>query len=207
MTGPSIGKVYLLSGKWTPERDALLKSIVESGAPFAEAARQLGCSKNAALGRAHRLGFKQPSGAGERNNRLASRAYKSGVAMEPRAKPKPAKPKLIVCGNNTVLEKPEGHAPKTPESFNPKAWEPLPGTEPVTIMGLRSSSCRWPVDLQGAAEQHYCNGLAFDGRYCTTHAKLAARPLPQKDRTEAQKRADESRRLKALIRAAMERAA
>ena len=206
MTGPSIGKVYLLSGKWTPERDALLKSIVESGAPFAEAARQLGCSKNAALGRAHRLGFKQPSGAGERNNRLASRAYKSGVEMEPRAKPKPAKPKLIVCGNNTVLEKPEGHAPKTPESFNPKAWEPLAGSEPVTLMGRAQFSCRWPVTLK-SDEFHMCGRAAPTDRYCATHAKLAASPQAQKDRTEAQKRADESRRLKALIRAAMERAA
>lgn len=50
---------------WTPERDARLRELVErDGLNFGEAAKVLGITKNAALGRGGRIGLVSPRAIG-----------------------------------------------------------------------------------------------------------------------------------------------
>lgn len=44
--------------RWTPEQDAMLAELWDRGWPTAKIAEDLGITKNAAIGRAHRIGLK-----------------------------------------------------------------------------------------------------------------------------------------------------
>ncbi|HVB15563.1 MAG TPA: GcrA family cell cycle regulator [Stellaceae bacterium] len=59
-----------MSGEqWTPERDARLRELVErDGLNFGEAAKVLGITKNAALGRAGRIKLVSPRAIGALDN-------------------------------------------------------------------------------------------------------------------------------------------
>lgn len=45
---------------WTPEMDATLRAMVAAGKTYAVIARKLGVTRNAAIGRGHRLGLDHP---------------------------------------------------------------------------------------------------------------------------------------------------
>lgn len=45
---------------WTPEQDEVLRTYISVGASYREIGIAMGCGKNAALARAHRLGFGTP---------------------------------------------------------------------------------------------------------------------------------------------------
>lgn len=51
---------------WTPENVPMLVEYVAAGMPYAEIGKLLGCTKNAALGKAHRMGIQTgtPRGPG-----------------------------------------------------------------------------------------------------------------------------------------------
>ena len=46
-----------ITSPWTPERDAELRRLFALGLPYSRIGQHLGTTKNAALGRARRLGF------------------------------------------------------------------------------------------------------------------------------------------------------
>lgn len=51
------------------------------------------------------------------------------------------------------------------------AFEPLPGSKPIKIMKLRTSTCHWPIDGKPV---RYC-GLPTGGEvYCTTHTRMGS---------------------------------
>lgn len=50
----------MMGAQWTPERDAILAAGVASGRPHSAIAKELGVSRNATIGRAHRLGIDCP---------------------------------------------------------------------------------------------------------------------------------------------------
>lgn len=55
----------LPGGAWTPERSEQLRELWESGQPASEIAKEMGTTKNAIVGKAHRLGLKgRPSPIG-----------------------------------------------------------------------------------------------------------------------------------------------
>ncbi len=75
MTAASGGRDF-----WTPERKAELRKLWDDGLSTREIGRRMGITKNAAIGKAHRLGLKA------RPNRVRKR----GAPMRPKAgKPEP----------------------------------------------------------------------------------------------------------------------
>jgi hypothetical protein len=57
-------------------------------------------------------------------------------------------------------------------------WNALPDSRPVTMMGLRSNSCRWPIGNTRDLESfRYCGAANNGGSpYCVTHMKMAFSP-------------------------------
>ena len=49
-----------MKGEWAPERIEQLKSMIAAGVGYAQIGRSMGLSKNAVLGKAHRLGYGTP---------------------------------------------------------------------------------------------------------------------------------------------------
>lgn len=65
-------------------------------------------------------------------------------------------------------------------------WRPLLNIEPVLLVAARPTQCRWPVEVKGGQEEHYCCGLLKleAGSYCRTHAKMAFYPQRVADEKE-----------------------
>jgi len=134
---------------WTDERIHELTRLWDSGHSASHIGKLLGTSKNAVIGKAHRL--KLP-------------ARPSPIRAE-RAIPRPRKP---------VLQRPPQTVVKSPPTLEvvPKA-EARP--EPRRIK--RSSggpSCLWPIGDPGDPSFHFCGDAAVAGKpYCDAHCAKA----------------------------------
>lgn len=85
------------SAAWTPEQIAELRKLWDAGVGTAEIGRRIGMTKNAVIGKAHRLGCKP----------RPSRLKRRHPSMRPRAwKPKP--PRLVAIGDR-ICAWPIGH--------------------------------------------------------------------------------------------------
>jgi GcrA cell cycle regulator len=175
---------------WTKERIELLTKLWTEGLSASQIAAELGegVSRNAVLGKAHRLGLAQ----GERKVASSPRSRKPTrppdpppvVELTPPDQPVPAEPPPQ---NNPVL------APMTPNQPSAEAAElrrrdeaVVPRLEGVTIMELREGVCRWPLGDPTSPDFRYCGARAVEGLpYCAHHAQLAYQPATERKRLRA----------------------
>ena len=137
------------SRSWPPEQLDALRALWASGKSASVCAEQLGGrTRNAVIGMVHRLGLPK------RQTRVGGRVYGPAKPPKPKA-PRPALPARIAPP--VVV-----YAP-LPRSA---AWEPLPGGEPVGLMGLVLNICKWPVTEDKPFR--FC-GAHTDGIYCAHH--------------------------------------
>jgi GcrA cell cycle regulator len=162
---------------WTEERVELLRKLWGDGLSAAQVAAELGpgITRNAVIGKIHRLG-------------LAERAKTSSVPR-PRA---PRTPRTqttelraqgpVVMGNVALALSPNAVvalAPQIEENV-------IPISARVTLMELRESMCRWPLGDPTAAEFRFCGAKspAGSGPYCCQHSRIAYQPAMDKRRRE-----------------------
>jgi GcrA cell cycle regulator len=142
---------------WTPERVEQLKSCIVTGLTCSQIAAEIGVSRNAVIGKIHRLGLAsgRPAGAQARTSPQRPR--------HPRA---PTQRRLLrlafaqtpYCGAETLLDAPVDSA------------HPCPLTE------IAEHKCRWPIGDPARADFVFCGNDAITGfAYCAGHARLAYR--------------------------------
>lgn len=172
---------------WNDERTELLKKLWGEGLSCSHIANRLGgVSRNAVIGKVHRLGLSGRATV----VRMASRR-KAKAAVKRRAKPVQHKP----AGN------PAFRALLEAEPFVP-AFEELdiPLKERKTVATLTECSCRWPIGDPQAADFHFCGKDKVKGLpYCEFHARRAFQPAQPRHRPTTQ--ADERNTRAALGRA------
>lgn len=141
-----IKKVPHWSRTWTEEMDDRLRELHEAGAGFSAIGAELGVSRNAAIGRAHRIGLK-------------------GRAEAIRWQKRASAP-LIVKPPRTA----SGSEPKRGLSGLTKRAK----SRMVTFAELAPHHCRWPCGDPLTPEFRYCGGdREEDGPYCRFHFALA----------------------------------
>jgi hypothetical protein len=139
-------------GKWTPEMDAMLRRMAKEGHSASAAGKVLGITRNAAIGRAHRIGVHFQSNVNGR---------------PPVAGPKLPKPRMAP----PMLLRPA--PPVAPEPIR------IVRAEPVPFLDTQKRHCRWPVgDWDVPVEQKLCCGAqVIPGiAYCRDHFKLSCGP-------------------------------
>jgi GcrA cell cycle regulator len=172
---------------WTEDRVELLKKLWNDGLSASQIAGELGgVTRNAVIGKVHRLGLsgraKAPSSSGG-----AARARK------------PAAPRVSTGFNpanhtrgNTALApqlrvQPEARPEPKLELLDPDVVVPF--SERVTIMELKENMCRWPMGDPTHADFRFC-GLKTDTGipYCGYHCRIAYQPAGER-RREQERRA------------------
>lgn len=154
--------------EWTSEIILRLRSLWDEGLSTAEIGRRLGISKNAVVGKAHRLG-------------LAARPSPIHRTGERRPAPAPA-PRLPRRVMGSTL--PPLASPRTPPAppavvADLAAVSPAPAASalrPVALAGpaRRQASCCWPIGEPGTKSFHFCDAEAMSGKpYCAEHVQLA----------------------------------
>lgn len=177
---------------WDDDQVNELVRLWDAGGSAGTIAKQLGITKNAVLGKIHRLRkaghrIKRPSLTRSAIN-TASAAASAARNARRRSRDEinetmgaAARVRLIIAGNGAVIEKPEGK-PSPYESVNVTAWQPLPGVQPLPLMRLSVMSCRWPVEIAASDEHHFCGAMKINGPYCLHHARLGksnVQPTPK----------------------------
>lgn len=150
--------------EWTDQVILRLRALWAEGLSTAEIGRRLGVSKNAVVGKAHRLHLSprpspiRPSTGIPGANRVvpASAPPPEPAAADDHAPPEP----LALADTSAVVERPvERVAPR-----------------PVALVrtGRRSVECCWPLGDPGKANFRFCGAAATPGKpYCQPHAQLA----------------------------------
>ena len=143
---------------WTEERVALLQKLWGQGYSASQIAGQLeGVTRNAVIGKIHRLG-KRPGAAADRPRPALLAAHtrrRSAVVEAHRATPQP-------------LSQPDWAV----RPFRRAAPLDQPGL--ATCTTLEAHMCRWPIGDPDEAGFSFC-GRSVDGArpYCQGHSRLA----------------------------------
>ncbi|MGY6628048.1 MAG: GcrA family cell cycle regulator [Oceanicaulis sp.] len=163
---------------WTEERVETLKKLWADGLSASQIAKQLGgVTRNAVIGKVHRLG-------------LSGRAAPSRPVRRPVARPAAAR-----------APRPAAAAAPAPRVRADAAAEPVPAPAPVqtlpapvdakrmangeyaTVLTLREGMCKWPIGDPSDAEFRFCGrSTRPGGAYCEAHAQMAYQPQAKRKR-------------------------
>jgi GcrA cell cycle regulator len=167
---------------WTDERVERLKSLWLEGLSASQIAAELGgVTRNAVIGKVHRLGL---SGRAKPQSPRATthqpRARSNGTGRSAPSAPRPPRPMTI--GN--VALKTEARAEARPERAPAPEIEEGPITyERITILNLTEATCKWPVGDPGRPDFFFCGRKSdTSGPYCGYHARIAYQPSSDRKR-------------------------
>jgi len=150
-----------MSSDWTDDRVETLTRLWTCGATASQIARSLGgVTRNAVIGKIHRLG-------------LSGRAPASAPGSR-RARPKPER----------RLGRPALAAPPTRLAAAVEAPRSEPASHPpeigtATVLSVGYGQCRWPIGDPLADGFCLCGRRAERGAYCAGHGALAYRSTPR----------------------------
>ncbi|SFK17218.1 GcrA family cell cycle regulator [Methylocapsa palsarum] len=160
---------------WTDERIDLLQSMWLQGMSASRIAKELanGLTRNAVIGKVYRLGL-----SGRAKTPSATVAAHSHPRPQHKSTPRPSAPRPsspMVQGNTALAMQPMASAAPAPA---PNKEVVVAMAEPVTIMDLRESMCRWPIGDPTASEFRFCGAKKIPGvgPYCACHAGVAYQP-------------------------------
>lgn len=162
---------------WTEDRVQLLGKLWGEGLSASQIAAVLGggVTRNAVIGKVHRLG-------------LAGRP-RNGQPDTPRApKTRAAVPPVGVADRNRQLPRPpamsDGEATDAATVRLDDAA--IPVSQRVSILELRDSMCRWPLGDPSSADFGFCGRRAETGLpYCGQHCRIAYQPAAERRRLRA----------------------
>jgi len=165
--------------EWNDETIARLRTLWNEGLSTAEIGRRMAVSKNAVVGKAHRLG-------------LAARPSPIRRDALGTATPRPPAPRRVVGPTLPPLTAPlpmaecvrQAARPVAPVAIHPAAKPapvrpaPTPApAAPVRVLAPRTGrmvACCWPIGEPGTKSFRFCDDEALSGKpYCAEHAQLA----------------------------------
>ncbi len=167
---------------WTDERVDMLKQLWLDGKSASQISSILGSgvTRNAVIGKVHRLGL-----AG----RPKAPALNTASSRAPRVRTAPrhasggmvaARPRVI---GNTALALAHDFQLSVEEPVSENVVVPM--SVKVTIVDLNEAMCKWPLGDPTTTEFRYCGAPANGAPYCVYHAKLAYQPSQEKRRDRA----------------------
>jgi GcrA cell cycle regulator len=182
---------------WNDERVELLKKMWSEGQSASQIAKELGnVTRNAVIGKVHRLGLSNRAGAvpvkpAEKVEAAPARPAPKAVeaaapAPEPRAEkaatpqqaaqpPVPARPKIVPAGQ------PLPPQPSANE-ISPEALASVREVEKkarrITLMELTERTCKWPIGDPATEDFWFCGLAVQPGKpYCEAHVGVAFQPM------------------------------
>jgi len=154
---------------WTDERVELLKKLWAEGLSASQIAGRLGgVTRNAVIGKVHRLGL---SGRATSSRSSSPRPRRTHVPRQHRTT------SLLFGTRGNVALKPQFEAEEEPL---PATLEELviPLAERASILTLKEPMCRWPIGDPGEADFHFCGRKKHGSLpYCEHHARMAYQPV------------------------------
>ncbi len=186
---------------WTDERVETLKKMWGEGQSASQIAKELGgVTRNAVIGKVHRLGLSNRAGSGGSAAKAAPKE-KPAAAAKPAAKPAPkpkAAPSVPAVKEELELDEngipisaarraiiPAGQPlPPQPSAneISPEALAKVSEIEKtakrISLMELTEKTCKWPVGDPATDDFWFCGlGVQQGKPYCEAHVGVAFQPM------------------------------
>lgn len=183
---------------WTEERVEKLKELWAAGMSASQIARTLGSvTRNAVIGKVHRLGLSNRAGASQSGSEEARAA--EAPAEPPRAPkpaPEPPAPQVAEEPQPTRAQLPirDAAQPRAPGAPTPEEMadrERLAEIEKMarklSLLELTERTCKWPIGDPAEDDFYFCGLPSVPGKpYCEHHVAIAFQPLSaRRDRLRA----------------------
>ncbi len=193
---------------WTDERVELLKKMWTEGQSASQIAKELGgVTRNAVIGKVHRLGLSNRAGGpGEGDDRAEAAMPPAGRAeparpAAPDAPARAAKPELRVANGRPEPVSMTAPTVQTAPARKPivPAGQPLPPqpsaneispealasvrevekkAKRISLMELTERTCKWPIGDPATEDFWFCGLSAQPGKpYCDAHVGVAFQPM------------------------------
>ncbi|WP_435141930.1 GcrA family cell cycle regulator [Pseudopelagicola sp. nBUS_19] len=182
---------------WTDERVELLKKLWGEGQSASQIAKELGgVTRNAVIGKVHRLGLSNRSSGGSKSDAKPKAEAKPKATPRTKAtKSKPSEPKpepktepAVSVKPSTSLRKaiiPAGQPLPPQPSANEISPEALAKVNEVektakklSLMELTERTCKWPVGDPATPDFWFCGLPVKSGKpYCEAHVGVAFQPM------------------------------
>ena len=170
---------------WTDERVERLKKMWSEGQSASQIAKDLGgVTRNAVIGKVHRLGLSNragssPAPAPEKKSARAAQAPASKPATKPEDKVievtvQPRKP--IVPAGQPLPPQPSAN------EISPEALATVREVEKtakkIGLMELTERTCKWPIGDPATDDFYFCGLPVQQGKpYCDAHVGVAFQPM------------------------------
>jgi GcrA cell cycle regulator len=170
---------------WNEEMIARLRQLWAEGHSTAEIGRRMGITKNAVVGKAHRLvlpprpsPIRRDTPEGHVTRRRSAPRRTTGPTLPALSSPAAT---FAASAVSTPVAAPTPAAPRvapppaTPPSAVAPASTPAPlRAVPMPRAAARVTTCCWPIGDPGTASFRFCDDDAMTGKpYCAQHAALA----------------------------------
>ena len=148
---------------WNPERIEQLRNCVGAGLTCSQIAAEIGVTRNAVIGKIHRLG-------------LSPGRPPAGPGRAPAPRLRQARP----ATQRELLRLIQADAPNVDDPTN-SGLAIVDSPQRCSLLELAQSKCRWPISDRGAADFDFCGNEAIKGfSYCAGHARMAYRPASRR---------------------------
>ncbi|MBV7408056.1 GcrA family cell cycle regulator [Maritimibacter sp. DP1N21-5] len=189
---------------WTDERVETLKKMWSEGQSASQIAKELGgVTRNAVIGKVHRLGLSNRAGGAPATTPAAKPAAKEKPAAEapkaaPAKRPAPAKPaepeanepaaaapapKPVAPMRKAIIPAGQPLPPQpSANEISPEALETVRKVEQtakrISLLELTERTCKWPVGDPATEDFWFCGLPAQQGKpYCEAHVGVAFQPM------------------------------
>ncbi len=148
---------------WNEENVARLRELWDQGLPTAQIGKLLGFTKNAVVGKAHRIGLE----------RRPSPIRRTSTKPDRKKARSPVMPKLNFETSKEVI-----NIPNKETSFQPVIKN--------LFVPISKRGCEWPEGHPDESEFHFCEKERFEDKpYCLDHCAIAY-IIPEKEETDKQ---------------------
>lgn len=173
---------------WTDDRVEKLKKMWSEGQSASQIAKELGgVTRNAVIGKVHRLGLSNRNGGGGSGGEPAAKAEPKPAPETKAARPAPPAEPAPAPAPNPALRKivPAGQPLPPQPSANEISPEALATVREVekkarklSLMDLTERTCKWPVGDPATDDFWFCGLPVQPGKpYCEAHVGVAFQPM------------------------------
>ena len=150
---------------WNDDNVARLRDLWDQGLPTAQIGKLLGFTKNAVVGKAHRIGLE----------RRPSPIRRTAVKPDRKKARSPIIPKL----NFESSKEEDRDTPRIQQSFQPIVKN--------LVTNSNKRGCEWPEGHPDESDFKFCGKVRFEDKpYCLDHCAIAY-VIPEKDEVEKQR--------------------
>ncbi|WP_173796289.1 GcrA family cell cycle regulator [Hartmannibacter diazotrophicus] len=160
---------------WTEERVERLKALWAEGLSASQIAGELGgVTRNAVIGKVHRLGL---------SGRSKPQAQPTARPRKTREPTHPMRPSAPASVGNTALKADVEELPAAEPEAKTSPRPEVIDFERATILTLTEHTCKWPIGDPSREDFFFCGRHSEAGiPYCAHHARIAYQPAHDRRR-------------------------